>query len=111
MTFVLDVIADPPATGVAETVKPVGGAPQFVQPTVKVAEVSATVRAEIVAIGFGVVTVVETVALVWPLKVTEARIVCATFGDRPVKFSVVMAELAAPEIVLGEPPEGVIDAT
>jgi hypothetical protein len=28
-----------------------------------------------VAIGFGVVTVVETVALVWPLKVTEALIV------------------------------------
>jgi hypothetical protein len=54
MTFVLDVTADPPATGVAETVKLVGGVPQFVQPTVKVAEVSATVRAEIVAIGFGV---------------------------------------------------------
>jgi hypothetical protein len=64
-----------------------------------------------VAIGFGVVTVVETVALFWPLKVTEARIVCSTFGDRPVKFNVVMAELAAPEIVLDEPPAGVIDAT
>jgi hypothetical protein len=45
------------------------------------------------------------------LKVTEARIVCSTFGDRPVKFNVVMAELAAPEIVLDEPPAGVIDAT
>ena len=111
MTFVLEVIAAPPARGVAETVKLVGGAPQFVQPTVKVAEVSATVRAEMVAIGFAVVTSLETVALVWPLKVTEARIVCSTFGDRPVKFNVVMAELAAPEIVLGEPPAGVIDAT
>ena len=54
MTFVLDVIADPPVTGVAETVKLVGGAPQLVQPTVRVAEVSATVKAEIVAVGFGV---------------------------------------------------------
>ena len=50
----MDVIADPPATGVAETVKLEGAAPQLAQPTVKVAEVSATVRAEIVAIGFGV---------------------------------------------------------
>ena len=54
MTFVLEVIAGPPETGVAETVKLVGGAPQFVQSIVKVAEVSATVRAEMVAIGFGV---------------------------------------------------------
>ena len=63
----MELIAAPPATGVADTVKLVGEAPQLVQPTVRVAEVSATVKAEMVAIGFGVVTVVETVALVWPL--------------------------------------------
>lgn len=66
MTLVLEVIAGPPATGVAETVKLVGGDPQFVQPTVKVAEVSATARAEMVAVGFGVAIVAETVWLMLP---------------------------------------------
>jgi hypothetical protein len=51
---------------VADTVKLSGSAPQFVQPTVKVAEVSATVRAEMVAIGWDVLTVNVFAALVNP---------------------------------------------
>jgi len=68
ITEVLEVIAaPPPKTGVAETVKLLGAAPQLEHPTVSVAEVSATVSAEMVAIGLGVVTVVDTVALDKPL--------------------------------------------
>ena len=54
ITFVLEVIAAPPATGVAETVKLSGAAPQLVQPTVRVAEVSSTEIAEMVAVGLAV---------------------------------------------------------
>jgi hypothetical protein len=93
---------------VADTVKLSGSAPQFVQPTVKVAEVSVTVRAEMVAVGFGVVTVVETVALVWPLKVTEARIVWATFELSELNSNGVVVAIATELIVEGDPPSGVI---
>jgi hypothetical protein len=48
-------------------VKLLGAAPQFEHPTVSVAEVSAIAMAEMVAIGLGVVTVVDTVALDKPL--------------------------------------------
>jgi hypothetical protein len=55
ITEVLEVIAaPPPKTGVAETVKLLGAAPQFEHPTVSVAEVSAIAMAEMVAIGLGV---------------------------------------------------------
>jgi hypothetical protein len=112
ITDVLEVIAaPPPKTGVAETVKLLGAAPQFEHPTVSVAEVSAIAMAEMVAIGLGVVTVVDTVALVWPLKVTDARIVWVTFEDKAVKLKVVVAEVAVPEMVLGAPFAGVIEAT
>jgi hypothetical protein len=66
MTLVLEVIAAPPPWGVAEIVKLSGSAPQLVQPTVNVAEVSATVRAEMVAIGWDVLTVNVFAALVNP---------------------------------------------
>jgi hypothetical protein len=54
ITDVLEVMAAPPKTGVAETVKLLGAAPQFEHPTVSVAEVSAIASAEMVAIGLGV---------------------------------------------------------
>jgi hypothetical protein len=67
ITEVLEVIAaPPPKTGVAETVKLLGAAPQFEHPTVSVAEVSAIARAEMVAIGWDVLTVNVFAALVNP---------------------------------------------
>lgn len=63
-TFVVEVIAAPPPSGVAVITKLSGSAPQLVQPTVRVAEMSATVRAEMVAMGLGVVTLRVAAGLV-----------------------------------------------
>ena len=65
-------MAGPPATGVAETVKLSGTVPQLVHPTVRVADVSSTAIAEIVAVGLAEVTEAEVVSLESPLYVTDA---------------------------------------
>lgn len=110
ITFVLEVIAGPPATGVAETVKLSGAAPQLVQPTVRVAEVSRTEIAEMVANGFGVVTFSVAAGLVSPPWATVTEITCATFGSKLLKLRVAVPVVVSVSVV-AEPPAGVIDAT